>query len=87
MSKNPLALIEDEKLAHEDKLRRMDDDMEDVFKRRVEEKKEKMKRLERDEEDRLERDKKGLHEEKLRINYIRTRRIVGRSVRAEKPRK
>ena len=71
MSKNPLALIEDEKLAHEDKLRRMDDDMEDVFKRKVEEKKEKMKRLERDEENRLERDKKGLQEEKVRISMKR----------------
>ena len=46
LSKNPLALIEDEKFAHEDKLKKMNDDMEDVFKRKVEEKKEKMKRIE-----------------------------------------
>ena len=71
LSKNPLALIEDEKFAHEDKLKKMNDDMEDVFKRKVEEKKEKMKRIERDEENRLDREKKGVEEERVRINIKR----------------
>ena len=49
----------------------MNDDMEDVFKRKVEEKKEKMKRIERDEENRLDREKKGVEEERVRINIKR----------------
>ena len=65
MVKNPLALIEDEKIAHQEKLRKMNEDMEDVFKRKVDEKQDRMKRLQRDEETRLEKEKKMLEEEKV----------------------
>ena len=64
--KNPLALIEDEKIAHEEKLRKMNEDMEDVFKRKVDEKQDRMRRLQRDEESRLEKEKKMLEEEKVK---------------------
>ena len=65
MVKNPLALIEDEKIAHQEKLRKMNEDMEDVFKRKVDEKQDRMKRLQRDEETRLEKEKKMLEDEKV----------------------
>ena len=65
MVKNPLALIEDEKIAHQQKLRKMNEDMEDVFKRKVDEKQDRMKRLQRDEETRLEKEKKMLEDEKV----------------------
>ena len=42
----------------------MNEDMEDVFKRKVDEKQDRMKRLQRDEETRLEKEKKMLEEEK-----------------------
>ena len=67
MVKNPLALIEDEKIAHQEKLRKMNEDMEDVFKRKVDEKQDRMKRLQRDEETRLEKEKKMLEEEKVNL--------------------
>ena len=67
MVKNPLALIEDEKIAHQEKLRKMNEDMEDVFKRKVDEKQDRMKRLQRDEETRLEKEKKLLKEEKVNL--------------------
>lgn len=70
MVKNPLALIEDEKIAHEEKLRKMNEDMEDVFKRKVDEKQDRMKRLQRDEESRLEKEKKMLEEEKVNGNIF-----------------
>ena len=68
--KNPLALIEDEKIAHEEKLRKMNEDMEDVFKRKVDEKQDRMRRLQRDEESRLEKEKKMLEEEKVNLNLF-----------------
>ena len=49
----------------------MNDDMEEVFKRKVDEKQDKMKRLEKDEESRLEKDRKLIEEEK---NYIHSKR-------------
>merc|ERR1719228_2051047 len=67
LNKNPLAVIEDEKNEHQEKLKRMNDDMEDVFRRKVEEKQEKMSRVEREEMERLEREKKQLEEEKLKL--------------------
>ena len=67
MVKNPLALIEDEKIAHQEKLRKMNEDMEDVFKRKVDEKQDRMKRLQRDEETRLEKEKKMLEDEKVNL--------------------
>jgi len=67
LNKNPLAVIEDEKNEHQEKLKRMNDDMEDVFRRKVEEKQEKMSRVEREDMERLEREKKQLEEEKLKL--------------------
>ena len=49
----------------------MNDDMEEVFKRWVDEKQDKMKRLEKDEERRLEKDRKLIEEEKI---YIHSKR-------------
>ena len=67
MNKNPLAVIEDEKNDHQEKLRKMNDDMEDVFRRKVEEKQEKMNRVEKEDMERLEREKKQLEVEKLKL--------------------
>eukprot|EP00092_Neocalanus_flemingeri_P039014 GFUD01042470.1.p1 GENE.GFUD01042470.1~~GFUD01042470.1.p1 ORF type:complete len:385 (+),score=123.82 GFUD01042470.1:1125-2279(+) len=67
LNKNPLAVIEDEQNEHQEKLRRMNDDMEDVFRRKVEEKQEKMNRVEREDMERLEREKKQLEGEKLKL--------------------
>ena len=64
LTKNPLAQIEDEQVAHQEKLRRMNEDMEDVFRRKVEEKTERMRRLAREEEARLDRERSGLAEDK-----------------------
>ena len=67
LNKNPLAVIEDEKNDHQEKLRKMNDDMEDVFRRKVEEKQEKMNRVEKEDMERLEREKKQLEVEKLKL--------------------
>eukprot|EP00090_Calanus_glacialis_P024427 TRINITY_DN37948_c0_g1_i9.p1 TRINITY_DN37948_c0_g1~~TRINITY_DN37948_c0_g1_i9.p1 ORF type:complete len:683 (-),score=230.28 TRINITY_DN37948_c0_g1_i9:149-2197(-) len=67
LNKNPLAVIEDEKNGHQEKLRKMTNDMEDVFKRKVEEKQEKMNKVEREDMERLEKEKKHLEEEKIRL--------------------
>jgi len=67
LNKNPLAVIEDEKNDHQEKLRKMNDDMEDVFRRKVEEKQEKMSRVEKEDMERLEREKKQLEVEKLKL--------------------
>ena len=65
--KNPLALIEDEKLAHNGKMRKMKGDMEEVFLKKVEEKEGRLRRLEQDEEARLERERRGMEEERASI--------------------
>ena len=65
--KNPLALIEDEKLAHNGKMRKMKGDMEEVFLKKVEEKEGRLRRLEQDEEARLERERRGVEEERASI--------------------
>ena len=65
LTKNPLALIEDEKVAHQDKLKRMNEDMEEVFQRKVEEKEERMRRLEREENTRVEQERKAVQDEKV----------------------
>ena len=67
LNKNPLAVIEDEKNGHQEKLRKMTNDMEDVFQRKVEEKQEKMNKVEREDMERLEKEKKHLKEEKIRL--------------------
>jgi len=67
LNKNPLAVIEDEKNEHDDKMRKMNKDMEDVFRRKVEEKQEKMNRVEREDMERLEKEKNRLEEEKLKL--------------------
>ena len=67
MLKNPLALIEDEKLAHNDKLRKMKGDMEEVFLKKVEEKEGRLRRHEQDEEARLERERRGLEDERTTL--------------------
>ena len=67
LNKNPLAVIEDEKNGHQEKLRKMTNDMEDVFQRKVEEKQEKMNKVEREDMERLEKEKKNLEKEKIRL--------------------
>ena len=59
-------MIEDERVAHEEKLRRMNEDMEEVFTRKVEEKEDRMRRLERDESNKLDQERKYVQEEKVR---------------------
>jgi len=67
MNKNPLAVIEDEKNGHQEKMRKMTDDMEDVFQRKVSEKQEKLQQTEREDMLRLEREKTELEQEKQRL--------------------
>ena len=52
-------------MAHQDKLKRMNEDMEEVFQRKVEEKEERMRRLERDENTRVEQERKAVQDEKV----------------------
>ena len=66
-NKNPLAVIEDEKNGHQEKLRKMTNDMEDVFQRKVEEKQEKMNKVEKEEMEKLEKEKKQLEEERAKL--------------------
>jgi len=66
-NKNPLAVIEDEKNGHQEKLRKMTNDMEDVFQRKVEEKQEKMNKVEKEEMEKLEKEKKQLEEERVKL--------------------
>jgi len=67
MNKNPLAVIEDEKNGHQEKMRKMTDDMEDVFQRKVTEKQEKLQQAEKEDMERLEKEKKNLEQEKVRL--------------------
>ena len=62
--KNPLAAIEDEKNNHEDKMMQMAEDMDEVFKRKVEEKESRMKQFQQEEIHRTEIQWKNLKEEK-----------------------
>ena len=52
-------------MAHQDKLKRMNEDMEEVFQRKVEEKEERMRRLEREENTRVEQERKAVQDEKV----------------------
>jgi len=63
-NKNPLAAIEDEKLEHDQKVLQMTLDMESVFRRKVEEKQEKMLRTEKDELEKVSISKKELERDK-----------------------
>ena len=67
MNKNPLAVIEDEKNEHDEKMQRMKDDMEDVFKRKVSEKQEKINRVEKEDTERVEKEMKHLEEDRLKL--------------------
>ena len=46
----------------------MNEDMEEVFQRKVEEKEDRMRRLERDENSRIDQDKRNVQEEKVKIH-------------------
>lgn len=63
-NKNPLAALEDERNEHDQKVLQMTLDMESVFRRKVEEKEEKMVRTSKEEEEKLELSKKELDEVK-----------------------
>ena len=56
-------------MAHQDKLKRMNEDMEEVFQRKVEEKEERMRRLEREENTRVEQERKAVQDEKVFKNF------------------
>jgi len=63
-NKNPLAALEDDRNEHDQKVLQMTLDMESVFRRKVEEKEEKMVRTSKDEEEKVELSRKELEEVK-----------------------
>ena len=70
-NKNPLASLEDEKFDHDQKVLQMTLDMEAVFRRKVEEKGEKMKRTEQDELEKIGNSRKELEEVKSSLERRR----------------
>merc|ERR1712129_555581 len=66
-NKNPIAAIEDEKLEHDQKVLQMTLDMESVFRRKVEEKQEKMLRTEKEDLEKVSISKKELERDKASL--------------------
>lgn len=66
-NKNPLAVIEDEKNVHSLKVQRMEEEMEEVFKKKVEEKTARMKQNEKEVDERMAKEWKSLEEVKLQV--------------------
>ena len=67
LNKNPLAAIEDERSQHDEKLKKMNADMEEVFNRKVVEKQDKMNKVEREDMSKLNKDRSSLKEERSRL--------------------
>ncbi|KAG1656841.1 Septin-7 [Nymphon striatum] len=67
-NKNPLAQMEDEKKEHDDKIKRMEQDMENVFEMKVKEKKQKLKDSETDLQKRHEQMKKSLEQQQKELD-------------------
>merc|ERR1712210_199180 len=65
--KNPLAVIEDETSRHKLKVKKMEEEMEEVFCKKVEEKHAKIEKNDRDAEQKMRKEQEVLEEERQEI--------------------
>ena len=71
VSSHPLAVMETERIGFQDKLKRMEKEMDEELARSVEEHQEKMNRFEREAQEWIIEQREALEEERTKINVLR----------------